>query len=104
MFYVADIIFQFEFIKRMRLLASLFLAVQGQYLQWFTSCPKPTNFNLVAENYTGKDNALWVVWIRFKGVWYDVSRIPVDYQDDDATCPKATYTYVSATEITVNNT
>ena len=88
----------------MRLLASLFLAVQGQYLQWFTSCPKPTDFNLVAENYTGKDKIDWTVEFWFTGVWYDVSRIPVDYQDDDATCPRATYTYVSPTEITVNNT
>ena len=44
---------------------------------------------------------------KYTGVWYDVSRISVSYQEDDAQCPKVTYSLPEngdETMVIVNNT
>ena len=42
--------------------------------------------------------------IKYTGRWYDVSRISVSYQEDDAQCPTVLYTYQDETSVIVNNT
>jgi len=78
----------------MKIFAVLLQLTVGQHLRWFTKCPVPEemdSFDVPA----------------YTGVWYDVSRISVSYQEDDAQCPRATYTLPpdgDQTMVIVNNT
>jgi lipocalin len=75
----------------MKLFAVLLQLSLAQHLRWFTKCPVPTEMDSFdVRAYTGR--------------WYDVSRISVSYQEDDAQCPTVLYTYQDETSVIVNNT
>merc|ERR1712176_331157 len=89
--------FKSAFVKKTEMklntLLSFTATIHAQYTEWFGKCPEPTDFNLNLTQYAGR--------------WYDVSRVPVSYQEDNAVCPMVMYTLAEDEKgeyIIVNNT